>query len=110
MKLAGVIDRLGIDDGPWDPLRYLLVSATYGTKGYPDAAKHDRERQIGLEVGVNFGAILDALAVRRGSWVGFAAHVLSDDFRIPYTAGGFRWDANHHEWRGPDTGNSCGGC
>lgn len=110
LKLAGVIDRLGFHDGPFDPLRYLLVSVTYGTKGYPDAAKDDRERQVGVEIGINFGAILDALAVRRGTWLGFASHIAADDFRIPYTAGGFRWDANHDEWRGPDTGNSCGGC
>lgn len=61
-----------------------------------------------LEIGIDFGAVLDALGVHGGSWLGFAAHVAADDFRIPYTAGGVRWDANPDEWRGPDTGNSCG--
>lgn len=107
LKLAGVVDRLGIDLGP---VRYLLLSVTYGTKGYPAAAPEDRERQVGFEVGVNFGAILDALGIRRGNWLGFAAHVAADNFRIPYTAGGFRYDLNQHHWHGPDSGTSCRGC
>jgi hypothetical protein len=39
-----------------------------------------------------------------------AAHVVADDFRIPYTAGGFRYDLNHARWRGPNTGEGCGAC
>jgi uncharacterized protein YfiM (DUF2279 family) len=107
VKLAGVARRLGIDIGP---ARYLLLSATYGVKGYPRGAIADRERQVGFEVGLNIGEMLNAVNVTRDKWWGFAAHVVADDFRIPYTAGGFRYDLNHARWRGPNTGEGCGAC
>lgn len=107
LKLAGVARRLGVDIGP---ARYLLLSATYGVKGYPRGAIPDRERQVGFEIGVNLGEILNALNVNRDKWWGFLLHVGADDFRLPYTAGGFRYDLNHARWRGPNSGEGCGAC
>ncbi len=102
LQLEGVGRRLDLNIGP---LRYLLVSATYGTKGYPGAAPDARERQIGLEIGLNFKAILNDLGARRNTWWGYTLHIVFDNFRFPYTSVGFRYDLNHDKWIGPDNGN-----
>jgi hypothetical protein len=47
LKLKGVGRRLGIGIGP---LRYLMVSLTYGTKGYLSGVLELRERQAGIEI------------------------------------------------------------
>jgi uncharacterized protein YfiM (DUF2279 family) len=107
LKLAGLSQRLGINFGP---ARFLLASLTYGVKGYPYGAPDQRERQLGFELGLNFGEMLHAVNVHQDTWWGIASHAVFDNFRIPYTAGGFRYDLNHHRWHGPDTGDSCGGC
>jgi hypothetical protein len=101
LKLAGVGDRLGVNIGP---LRYLLLSVTYGTKHYPSGIPELRERQVGLEVGLNFQAILDDVGVRRNTWWGYGLHLVFDNVRFPFTAVGFRYDLNHDRWRGPDSG------
>jgi len=103
LKLAGVARRLGIPSGPF---RYLLLSATYGTKGYPSGAPELRERQVGIEIGLNFEQILDDLRVTRRTWWGYALHVVFDNVRVPFTAVGYRFDLNHHRWRGPNNGNT----
>jgi hypothetical protein len=102
LKLAGVADRLRIDLGP---LRYLLLSVTYGTKGYPNGPLEQRERQVGFEVGLNLEAILNDVGVRRNTWWGYALHLVADNVRFPFTAVGMRFDLNHKRWRGPNTGN-----
>jgi hypothetical protein len=99
-QLAGAARRLGLNIGP---LKYLLLSATYGTKGYP--GESGTERQVGFEIGLNFKQILDNLNVRRDKWWGYALHVAFDNFRLPYTAVGFRYDMNHGRWRGPNAGD-----
>jgi hypothetical protein len=87
------------------PLRYLLISATYGTKGYPNGAPDSRERQVGIEIGINFNPILNDLGVRRNTWWGYTLHIIFDNFRVPFTAVGFRYDLNSERWIGPDNGN-----
>jgi predicted lipoprotein DUF2279 len=103
LKLAGLARRLGLDLGP---LRYLLLSVTYGSKGYPRGAPALRERQLGLEIGLSFEAILNDVGARRNTWWGYALHVVFDNVRVPFTAVGFRYDLNHDRWHGPDNGNS----
>ena len=103
LKLAGVGRRLGVDLGP---LRYLLLSVTYGSKGYPSGVPELRERQVGIEIGLNFQQILDDLRVTRGTWWGYALHVVFDNVRIPFTSVGYRYDLNHERWRGPNNGNT----
>jgi predicted lipoprotein DUF2279 len=103
LKLAGLADRLAL---PLGPFRYLLVSVTYGTKGYPSGLPTLRERQVGIEIGLNLAVILDDLGVQRDTWWGYALHVVGDNLRVPFTAVGFRYDLNTHRWRGPDNGSS----
>ena len=105
LRFAGVARRLGWNIGP---LKYLLLSATYGTKGYPRGAVETRERQIGIEIGIDFRQIVDDLGVGRSTWWGYAIHVVVDNFRFPFTAGGFRYDLNSKRWHGLDSGNSFG--
>ena len=77
------------------PLRFLLVSVTYGSRGYPYSAQDVRQRLVGFEVGLNFGEILYAFKVEQDTWWGVLAHGLLDNFRIPFTQAGFRCDLNH---------------
>ena len=102
LQLAGVGRLLDWNIGP---LRYLLVSATYGTKGYPAGAPDARERQVGIEIGLNFRVILDDLGARRNTWWGYTLHIIFDNFRVPFTSVGYRYDLNHNKWIGPDNGN-----
>jgi hypothetical protein len=102
LKIAGLARRL---DLPVGPLRYLLFSVTYGTKSYPSGLPELRERQVGFEIGLNLAIILDDLGVRRDTWWGYTLHVVFDNFRVPFTSVGFRYDLNSKRWRGPDNGN-----
>jgi len=102
LHLAGVFDRLNLKAGP---LRYLMFSVTYGVKGYPTGTPSLRERQVGLEIGLDFEVILDDLGVKRNTWWGYGLHIVFDNFRFPFTAVGFRYDLNHDKWTGPDNGN-----
>ena len=102
LHLSGVFDRLNLKVGP---LRYLLFSVTYGTKGYPSGTPSLRERQVGFELGLDFEVILDDLGVKRDTWWGYGLHIVFDNFRFPFTAVGFRYDMNHDKWTGPDNGN-----
>jgi hypothetical protein len=105
LKIVGLSRRLGFNPGP---ARYLYFSVTYGTKGYPEADVPLRERQVGFEFGINFGQIARDLGLREDSWVGIAAYLFLDNFRIPYTQIGFYYDMNHHRWHGPGVGVSYG--
>ena len=100
LKLAGVGRRLGLDIGP---LRYLLLSVTYGTKGYPSGPLEDRQRRVGFDVGLNLAEIVSDLGVRRNTWWGYLLQAFTENVRVPYTAGGFRYDMNHGRWYGPTT-------
>ena len=102
LQLAGLGRLLDLKIGP---LRYLLVSATYATKGYPNGTLDSRERQVGIEIGLNFNPILSDLGVRRDTWWGYTLHIIFDNFRVPFTAVGFRHDLNTGRWIGPDNGN-----
>jgi Predicted periplasmic lipoprotein (DUF2279) len=102
LNLAGLARRLKVDIGP---LRFLYFSATYGVKGYPTDNIAERQRQIGLELGLNLEEILNTFGVRRDTWWGTGLHLVADNIRFPFTAGGFRYDLNHRKWHGPNTGN-----
>jgi hypothetical protein len=100
--LAGAARRLGLNIGP---LKYLLLSLTYGTRGYPGDGGSETQRRVGFEVGLDFKQMLDDLNVRRNTWWGYGLHVVFDNLRIPFTAVGFRYDVNHGRWHGPNAGN-----
>ena len=103
LKFQGLGKRAHFNPGP---AKYFLFSITYGTKGYPYDDPSVRERQLGLEIGINFAPVLEALKVPREKWWGVVLYTLFDIVRFPYTAIGWRYDLNHDEWIGPDTGNT----
>jgi len=101
-KISGLGGRLGVNLGP---LRWLLLSATYGSKGYRVSPTADHQRLVGFEVGLNLQQILIDVGVRRNTWWGYALHLFADYVRFPYTAVGMRYDLNHGKWHGPNSGN-----
>ena len=101
-KLAGLGERLGVNLGP---LRWLLFSVTYGTKGYRETSGIEPQRQLGFEIGLNLQQVLFDLKVSRGTWWGYALHVVGDNVRFPFTAIGMRVDLNRGKWHGPNSGN-----
>ncbi len=103
LKLAGAANRLNLNVGP---LRYLLVSVTYATKGYATGVPDLEERQVGVEIGLNNEEILNSLGVRRNTWWGYTLHVILDNIRVPFTSVGFQYNLNSGRWYGPGNGNS----
>jgi hypothetical protein len=101
VKLAGLARRTHVNVGP---ARYLLLSLTYGTKGYRSSLPEFRQQQIGLEVGVNFPEILTAVGVKDTTWWGRCLFLFFNLVRIPYTQIGYRYDFIHHHWLGPNVG------
>ncbi|MGE5277949.1 MAG: DUF2279 domain-containing protein [Acidobacteriota bacterium] len=102
LKLAGFARRLSLRPGP---ARFLLLSMTYGTKGYRYSLPEFRQRNIGIELGLNFPEILSAVGVPERTWWGRALYFFFNFFRIPFTQVGFHYDLNHGKWHGPDAGN-----
>jgi Predicted periplasmic lipoprotein (DUF2279) len=103
LRIAGLAHRAGFEPGP---ARFLLLSATYGTKGYPYSNPDIRERQIGLFVGINFVEVLRAAGVPEKEWWGKTLYFLFDVIRIPYTQIGYQYDINHGRWHGPTIGDA----
>jgi len=102
LKLAGFLPRVGVEPGAG---RFLLLSVTYGSKGYRYSGDEWRQRNLGADVGLNVPEILRALGVRDDSWWGKPLLTFLTYFRIPYTAFGWRYDFNSRRWSGPDTGD-----
>lgn len=102
LKIAGLAKRMHFNPGP---ARFLLLSATYCTKAYGyDPARSDRQRNVGIDVGLNLPEILMALKVPETTWWGTVLYKALNLFRIPFTSFGVRYDMNHKKWHGPDTG------
>jgi len=62
------------------------------------AATRRARRRLAIE-------ILQAAGVSRSTWWGRALLTVLQYVRLPFTAIGFRYDLNHHQWIGPDAGN-----
>jgi uncharacterized protein YfiM (DUF2279 family) len=101
-KISGLGPRLGVNIGP---LRWLLLSVTYGSKGYRVQPPIELQRQVGFEIGLNLQQILNDLGVKRNTWWGYSLHLFGDYVRFPFTAVGMRYDLNHSKWHGPNSGN-----
>lgn len=101
-KISGLGQRLGLYLGP---LRWLLFSVTYGTKGYRVSPPITQQRQVGFEIGLNLQQILNDLRVKPNTWWGYPLHLLADNVRFPFTAVGMRFDLNSGKWHGPNSGN-----
>ncbi len=102
LKLAGFLPRVGVKPGP---ARFLLVSVTYGSKGYRYSDVPLRERNIGLEIGLDLREVLVAVGVPEKPWWGKILLGIATYFRFPYTSFGWHYDLNHGTWSGPDTGD-----
>jgi hypothetical protein len=102
LKLAGFLPRVGVKPGP---ARFFLVSATYGSKGYRFSPEESRQRNLGVEAGLNVPEILRAVGVRDDSWWGKPLLAFFTYVRIPYTSFGWHYDFNGRRWHGPDTGD-----
>jgi hypothetical protein len=102
IKLAGVLRRMGTRPGL---ARFFLVSLTYGSKGYRFSPVDVRERNIGVDIGLNMPEILLAVGVPKEKWWGRLLLTFFEYIRVPYTAYGYQYDLNHGHWHGPSTGD-----
>lgn len=102
LKLAGLAERAKINAGP---ARFFLVSVSYSAKGYPYSDPQIRERQVGFELGINFGEILHAAGVPSDKWWSKILYLAFDVLRIPYTQIGMYYDLNNGHWSGPGIGD-----
>ena len=102
LKLAGFLPRVGVKPGP---ARFLLLSLTYGSKGYRYSAAPLRQRKVGIELGLNLREVLLAVGVPEKKWWGKALLAIGTYIRFPYASFGWHYDLNHGKWSGPDTGD-----
>jgi hypothetical protein len=102
LKLAGFARRLQIRPGP---ARFLLFSMSYDTKGYRYSPPDFRQRNIGLELGLNFPEILSLVGVPETKWWGQLIYGFFNIFRVPFTSIGVYFDLNQGKWHGPNNGN-----
>ena len=102
LKLAGFLPRVGVKPGP---ARFLLLSLTYGSKGYRYSAAPLRQRNVGIELGLNLREALLAVGVPEKKWWGKALLAIGTYIRFPYASFGWHYDLNHGKWSGPDTGD-----
>ncbi len=101
-RLHPAVRAIALDPGA---ARFLLLSMTYGSKGYRYSLPEFRQRDIGIELGVNFPEILTAVGVPERSWWGRSLYMFFNFVRIPFTSIGFHYDLNHQKWHRPDAGN-----
>ena len=102
LKLAGFLPRVGARPGP---ARFFLLSFTYGTKGYRYSDAPLRQRNVGIEIGLNLREALLAVGVPEKKWWGKVLLAIGTYVRFPYTSFGWHYDLNHGTWSGPDTGD-----
>jgi Predicted periplasmic lipoprotein (DUF2279) len=99
LKLGGAITRLGGSPGF---SRYFLVSFAYFTKGFGyEPPLPTRYQEAGVELGINFPAILDDLKVPKEKWWGQGLYAFFNFFRIPYTQIGTYYNFKTKKWYGP---------
>ena len=104
-----MLPRLGVKPGP---VRFFLLSVTYGTKGYRFSPPENRERNLGLEIGLNLEEILHGIGVPERKWWGKALYVIVTHIRFVQHANGgvelfgvepFREERGHKlDWSGSD--------
>ncbi len=102
LKVEGFARRLRLRPGP---ARFLLVSMAYGSKGYRYSLPEFRQRNIGIEVGLNFPEVLSVVGVPEQKWWGRLIYLFFNFVRIPFTQIGYYYDLNKGKWHGPDAGN-----
>ena len=95
LKLAGLLPRVGTKPGP---ARFILVSLAYGARGYRYSPAWARERNVGLELGLNIAEILRAAGVPDDRWWGSALLGVLSYVRLPYTSLGVYYEMNRSRW------------
>ncbi len=106
LRLAGLLPRLGKEPG-W--ARFGLVAVTYGSKGYGGWVEEwERQRLLGLEIGLDLYEVGRALGVPPDEWWGAAVLGFLRYFRVPYTAIGFQVDLNSGRVLGPNSFDQSG--
>lgn len=99
LKLKGLMSRLHGQPGF---ARYFLVSFAYLTKGFGyQPPLPSRYQEVGIELGINFPAILDELKVPQDKWWGQGLYAFFNFFRIPYTQVGGYYNFKNKRWYGP---------
>jgi Predicted periplasmic lipoprotein (DUF2279) len=99
LKLVGFLPRVHVAPGI---ARFFLFSATYNTRGYTEAPPEFRQRNIGIEIGLNLAEVCRRLGLREETWWGQSIIQFFEHFRVPYTGWGIRYDLNSGKWHGPD--------
>jgi hypothetical protein len=102
LKLDGALKRAGVARP--GAARFFLLSLTYGTKGYRFSPEDVRQRNVGVDVGVNMVEVLRALGIGE-TWWGVPILKFFEYYRLEYTAWGWRYDFNHGKWSGFGTGS-----
>jgi hypothetical protein len=97
LKLAGFLPRVGARVGP---ARFLLVSLAYGTRGYRYSPEWARQRNVGIELGLNVAEVLRGVGVPEGRWWGAALIAVFSYVRLPFTSIGLYYDLNQERWWG----------
>ena len=99
LKLGGVIQKLHGNPGF---ARFFLVSMAYYTRGFGyQPPLPSRYQSLGVELGINFPAILDELKVPKDKWWGLGLYEFFNFFRIPYTQVGTYYNFKTKKWYGP---------
>jgi hypothetical protein len=99
LKLVGFLPRVHARPGF---ARFFLLSATYDTRGYTEAPPELRQRNIGIEIGLNLAEVGRCLGLSEHTWWGQSIIQFLEHFRVPYTGWGIRYDLNSGKWHGPD--------
>lgn len=102
-RMAGLLPRLGVEEPGLG--RLFLASLTYATKGYGWVEEPYRQRQLGLEVGLDVPEILRAVGLEEDRWWKRALLTVLRYLRLPYTSIGVRYDLNSGRFLGPDAGD-----
>jgi len=99
VKPGGLVRKLHGNPGI---SRFFLVSMAYYTKGFGyQPPLPSRYQSLGIEVGINFPAILDELKVPKDKWWGLGLYEFFNFFRIPYTQVGTYYNFKTKKWYGP---------
>jgi hypothetical protein len=98
LKLGGAARRL---TGRTGPARFVLLSLTYNTQSYGFVPTQLRQRNVGVQIGVNLYEVAEAAGVPASTWWGKPLLFFLRYFEVPYSALGFAYDLNHGRWHGP---------
>jgi len=99
LRLGGLITRL---HGKPGIARFFLTSFVYYTRGFGyQPPLPSRYQECGVELGIDFPAILKAVNVPEDKWWGQGLYAFFSFFRIPFTQIGVYYNFKNKKWYGP---------